>query len=183
VLLALGVPVFIDVGLRAFFEGLGLLDCFHGLGFLARRPLLLDRIISGADLLPNRITLEPRILQRDVGEGTQAMPALLAVTPEAALRGFVKCSDGRLYHPVIPEKALKAHGQKRGQLKRTAAATAARQRMSSKRSEQVGDDRHDYCYDQRDDPDENSEGRVQSWFDANAVPTRNRILEPRKNLF
>lgn len=31
---------------------------------------------------------------------------------EPALHGFVKCSDGRLYHPVIAEKALSAHASK-----------------------------------------------------------------------
>lgn len=30
----------------------------------------------------------------------------------AALRGWVKCSDGRLYHPVVSEKALEAFEQK-----------------------------------------------------------------------
>jgi hypothetical protein len=29
-----------------------------------------------------------------------------------ALRGFVKCSDGRLYHPVVAEKAIEAHAQR-----------------------------------------------------------------------
>lgn len=29
---------------------------------------------------------------------------------DMALRGFIKCSDGRLYHPVIAEKALEAWG-------------------------------------------------------------------------
>ncbi|MCA8326106.1 DUF1376 domain-containing protein [Burkholderia cepacia] len=29
-----------------------------------------------------------------------------------ALRGFVKCSDGRLYHPVIAEKAIEAMGKR-----------------------------------------------------------------------
>lgn len=29
-----------------------------------------------------------------------------------ALRGFIKCSDGRLYHPVIAEKAIEAMGKR-----------------------------------------------------------------------
>lgn len=31
---------------------------------------------------------------------------------EGALRGWVKCSDGRLYHPVVAEKAIEAWGSK-----------------------------------------------------------------------
>lgn len=42
-----------------------------------------------------------------------------------ALRGFVRCADGRLYHPVIAEKALESWEKKLAQRKRTAAARAA----------------------------------------------------------
>jgi hypothetical protein len=45
---------------------------------------------------------------------------------EGAMRGFVKCSDGRLYHPVVVEKALIAFDKRKKQSTRTAAATAAR---------------------------------------------------------
>jgi hypothetical protein len=45
---------------------------------------------------------------------------------EGALRGFVQCSDGRLYHPVIAEKAKEADQKRRSQRKRTEAATASR---------------------------------------------------------
>lgn len=37
-----------------------------------------------------------------------------------ALRGFVRCSDGRLYHPVIAEKALEAWAHRRAQRERAA---------------------------------------------------------------
>lgn len=42
-----------------------------------------------------------------------------------ALHGFVLCDDGRLYHPVIAEKAIEAGVKRRQQQRRTAAATAA----------------------------------------------------------
>jgi len=42
------------------------------------------------------------------------------------LRGWVKCSDGRLYHPVVAEKALEAWKKKLAQRNRTEAASAAR---------------------------------------------------------
>ena len=45
---------------------------------------------------------------------------------EGALRGFIKCSDGRLYHPVIAEKANEAWRSKQAQLSKTEAARAAK---------------------------------------------------------
>lgn len=46
---------------------------------------------------------------------------------EKVLHGWVKCSDGRLYHPIVAEKALEAWAKKTKQRQRTAAATKARQ--------------------------------------------------------
>jgi hypothetical protein len=43
-----------------------------------------------------------------------------------ALRGWVKCSDGRLYHPVVAEKALTCWLEKLGQRKASAAGNAKR---------------------------------------------------------
>ncbi len=40
---------------------------------------------------------------------------------EGALRGFVKCSDGRLYHPVIAEKAVEAWERKQVEFQRKKA--------------------------------------------------------------
>jgi uncharacterized protein YdaU (DUF1376 family) len=45
---------------------------------------------------------------------------------DEALRGFVECSDGRLYHTVVAEKALEAHDQRKAQKERTRKATDAR---------------------------------------------------------
>ncbi|MES2030866.1 MAG: DUF1376 domain-containing protein [Pseudomonadota bacterium] len=42
-----------------------------------------------------------------------------------ALHGFIECNDGRLYHPVIAEKAIESGTKKRKQGKQTAAATEA----------------------------------------------------------
>lgn len=41
---------------------------------------------------------------------------------DGALRGFIKCSDGRLYHPVVAEKAVEAWESKRDQRWRTECA-------------------------------------------------------------
>lgn len=43
-----------------------------------------------------------------------------------ALRGWVKCSDGRLYHPTVAEKAREAFAAKLAQRQRTEAARNAR---------------------------------------------------------
>lgn len=51
---------------------------------------------------------------------------------DGILYGCVKCSDGRLYHPVVAEQACEAWAQKLWQRQRTSAARAARQqRLSS----------------------------------------------------
>lgn len=43
-----------------------------------------------------------------------------------ALRGFVKCADGRLYHPVVCEKALQAWEMRQRQRDRSARGNATR---------------------------------------------------------
>lgn len=45
---------------------------------------------------------------------------------EHALRGWIKCSDGRLYHPVVAEKALESWAKKEAQRERSRRANAAR---------------------------------------------------------
>lgn len=45
-----------------------------------------------------------------------------------ALRGWVRCADGRLYHPVVAEVALKAWATRSAQRARTEKATAERER-------------------------------------------------------
>ena len=47
---------------------------------------------------------------------------------EMALRGFVKCSDGRLYHKVLCDDARRAAAKKAEYRERTRAATEARRR-------------------------------------------------------
>jgi uncharacterized phage protein (TIGR02220 family) len=44
-----------------------------------------------------------------------------------ALRGWIKCSDGRLYHPIVAEKAVDAWLKKQAQRARTEAARRARE--------------------------------------------------------
>jgi hypothetical protein len=90
---------------------------------------------------------------------------------QAALRGFIACSDARLYHPVIAEKALKEHAQRRGQLQRTAAATAARRKTTP----QGNDHRDDQPTDQRDDHDESTSNDHQGKGKEGTPREKNRI--------
>lgn len=65
---------------------------------------------------------------------SEAGPAWKRVR-EHALRGWVKCSDGRLYHPVVAEKANESWRLKLAQRARTEAARAAK---AQKRSPPTG---------------------------------------------
>lgn len=52
-----------------------------------------------------------------------------------ALRGFVKCSDGRLYHPVIAEKAIEAMGKREQHVEREENEQSRQQRYRARRKE------------------------------------------------
>jgi hypothetical protein len=61
-----------------------------------------------------------------------------------ALRGFVKCSDGRLYHRVLAEDAKRAWRDLLRRRERTQAASVARKTTSqSDRNDDRNDDRYD----------------------------------------
>jgi hypothetical protein len=51
-----------------------------------------------------------------------------------ALRGFVKCSDGRLYHPVIAEKALESWEKKQAHAERKEADRQRKAKRDEERS-------------------------------------------------
>lgn len=70
-----------------------------------------------AGSLPN----DDRILAHLSGAG-----ARWAKVRDMALRGWVECSDGRLYHPVVAEKAREAWQARLAQRARTEAARASR---------------------------------------------------------
>lgn len=52
-----------------------------------------------------------------------------------ALHGFIECSDGRLYHPVIAKNAIESFSKKKRQGSQTAAATEARRLAKIQRDE------------------------------------------------
>lgn len=64
---------------------------------------------------------DERILAHLSGAGTRWKSVR-----EMALRGWIKCSDGRLYHPTVAEKAKEAWDSRLARRARTEAARAAR---------------------------------------------------------
>lgn len=68
---------------------------------------------------------------------------------EMALRGFVLCSDGRLYHRVLSEKANEAWTKKKAQRERTRKATLARATTSRQRNDNRDEQRNDTPDDDR----------------------------------
>lgn len=64
------------------------------------------------------------VLANLAGLGRDA--ASWSVLKDGALRGWIKCDDGRLYHPVVAEKANEAWAQKLKHRARTEAARAAK---------------------------------------------------------
>lgn len=77
---------------------------------------------------------DDRLLSDLCGYGV-AVSAWKKVRP-AALRGWVRCSDGRLYHPVVCEIASDVHRKKR---KKEADTAAERERKRRKRAQSPPD--------------------------------------------
>jgi hypothetical protein len=82
---------------------------------------------------------DERILDKLAGYGRD-VESWTKVRDEA-LHGFIECSDGRLYHPVVAEKALEADDQRKKQKERTQKATEARR--GGKRNVERNDNRDD----------------------------------------
>ncbi|MCR6734461.1 MAG: YdaU family protein [Afipia sp.] len=94
---------------------------------------------------------------------------------EAALRGFVKCDDGRLYHPVIAEKAIEAGTKRRNQRGQTAAATEARRLAKERRDAERDLDRYEQRNDERNDTFETERNVHQGKGSEGKGPESNRI--------
>ena len=65
---------------------------------------------------------DDRILARAAGVALSEWQTIKA----AALRGWVECDDGRIYHPVVAEKALRAWIERIGYQDRSAKAQSSR---------------------------------------------------------
>jgi Protein of unknown function (DUF1376) len=99
----------------------------------------------------------------------------------SALHGFEQCSDGRLYHPVIAEKALEAAEAKKKQRDRTAAATEARRNTSRKTKRKRDGDRDDVRNDHQGKGMEGNrtEQTLPSGESADAPAKNDGILVPK----
>ncbi len=115
--------------------------------------------LSSGDEFKAAVTLWCRAWQQRPAASLPNNPAILAsfagVTPQRwakikdmALRGFVLCSDGRLYHKVLAEDALRAWEALTKRHDRTKKATEARKKG---RDDVRNDDRHDAANEPRND--------------------------------
>jgi len=100
------------------------------------------------------------------GRGEKALAEWLAVK-DGALRGFVKCSDGRLYHSVIAEKAIEAWRDKVEYRARRDAFRKAQSERAKSRWSRGGDDT--VVSDQNASPSSNA--MADAMADATAMPT------------
>ena len=98
---------------------------------------------------------DDRLLARYAGFGRD-VEGWKAVRDEA-LRGYQLCSDGRLYHPLLAEKANEAWASKQARRARTAAATATRSKGGS--SPRNDDDRRPDEHTAEGDPDVERHGQ------------------------
>lgn len=82
---------------------------------------------------------DDRLLAKLAGYGRDVQGWLMV--KEVALRNFVECSDGRLYHTIIADTAIKSAMKLRKQKAQTEAATAAR--LAKQRDEERNEERNE----------------------------------------
>jgi len=98
---------------------------------------------------------------------------------KGALRGFMLCSDGRLYHPVVAEKALEADARRNLNRTKTAAATAARRKKRDERDVVRDDERHAVHDDhQRKKGQENKENEKETVCNSKAEEVSAEQIRP-----
>ncbi len=91
-----------------------------------------------------------------------------------ALRGFIECADGRLYHPVVAKKAIEAKEQRQKQKERTKAAANARRNGNRDidRNDQCDDQCHDNKPPERDDGRDVQRNEVQQTLPNQTLPIK-----------
>lgn len=72
-----------------------------------------------------------------------------------AMRGWIKCSDGRLYHSVVAEGIHEAWSRKQLQRNRTRSATEARQKQRDVQRNNLSHDKRDNARDVQRDEERN----------------------------
>lgn len=116
---------------------------------------------------------EERLLANFAGYGRDMRG--WGIVRDDALRGFIECSDGRLYHPVVAQKALEANEQRNAKRKRTEKATEARR--GGRRNDQRDDQRDDNTHDGRSDVHHTSDLTLPSEAKASDIPARDFFEE------
>lgn len=115
---------------------------------------------------------DDRMLARYAGYGRDV--AAWSEVKDDALRGFVLCDDGRLYHPVIAEKAVEAWNAKEAQRARTSIATAARlaKQREASRDEPDDEQRDEPRNVQRDEPRNVVQGKGREQKVSKGIPSK-----------
>lgn len=100
-----------------------------------------------------------------------------SIREAGGLYGWIECSDGRLYHPIVAEKAIEAWAVAKKNKGRTAAATKARiEKAAMDRDGQRGTDT-DVDRDGDRNVDRNVDRDVKRNGDRNGPPTNERTNE------
>lgn len=118
---------------------------------------------------------EDRLLANFAGYGRD-LKGWSAVRADA-MHGFVECSDGRYYHPVVSAKAIEADEQRKKQRNRTAAASSARR--GGKRNGNRDDNRND----QRDDAPNETRNDDHLTLPNPTLPSETHVSESARALF
>lgn len=118
---------------------------------------------------------EDRLLANFAGYGRD-LKGWSAVRADA-MHGFVECSDGRYYHPVVSAKAIEADEQRKKQRNRTAAASSARR--GGKRNGNRDDGRND----QRDDAPNETRNEDHLTLPNPTLPSETHVSESARALF
>lgn len=118
---------------------------------------------------------EDRLLANFAGYGRD-LKGWSAVRADA-MHGFVECSDGRYYHPVVSSKAIEADEQRKKQRNRTAAASSARR--GGKRNVNRDDDRND----QRDYISNETRNEDHLTLPNRTLPSETHVSESARALF
>ena len=113
---------------------------------------------------------DDRVLAKLCGLGRDI--ATFQKVRDGALHGFVKCSDGRLYHPVVAEQANEAWARKRGYRERKDKRVEA----AKKAADQAGEEASAEVEGEGDDDDEDEDSVRLVAFPRREIPTRVVLL-------
>lgn len=102
-----------------------------------------------------------------------------------AMHGFIECTDGRYYHPVVSAKAIEADEQRNKKRDRTAAATEARRggKRNDKRNAKTGGNRNGDRDDNRNDGADDPRNEVHHTLPNPTLPSEAHASESGRERF